>query len=106
MAHVGLRKRAVLAYGTRASKWFPKAFSAVTTNAEDGYPVYSRRDNGRVVNVGGVQVDNRWVVPYNPYLLLKFNAHVAVQSHFWCNRVYTSILVQSRLHRCNRDLYL
>ena len=37
----------------RCSKRFPKAFSVVTTNAEDGYPVYRRRDNGRVVNVGG-----------------------------------------------------
>ena len=31
------------------------------------------------VNVGGAQVDNRWVVPYNPYLLLKFNAHINVE---------------------------
>ena len=50
----------------------------MTTNAEDGYPVYRRRDSGRVVNVGGAQLDNRWVVPYNPYLLLKFNAHINV----------------------------
>ena len=31
-----------------------------------------------MVNVGGAQLDNRWVVPYNPYLLLKFNAHINV----------------------------
>ena len=63
----------------RCSKRFPKAFSAVTTNTEDGYLVYRRRDNGRVVNAGGAQVDNRWVVPYNPCLLLKFNAHINVE---------------------------
>ena len=43
---------------------------AVTTNAEDGYPVYRRRDKGGVVNVGGALLDNRWVVPYNPCSLL------------------------------------
>ena len=63
----------------RCSKRFPKSFLAVTTNAEVSYPVYRRRDNGRVVNVGGGQLDNRWVVSYNPYLLLKFNAHINVE---------------------------
>ena len=79
MVHVGLRKRAPCSRDGRCSKRFPKAFSAITTNAEDGYPVYCRGDNGRVVNVGGAQLDNRWVVPYNPYLLLKFNAHINVE---------------------------
>ena len=73
------KKSAPCSRDGRCSKRFPKAFSAITTNAEDGYPVYRRRDNGRVVNVGGAQLDNRWVVPYNPYLLLKFNAHINVE---------------------------
>ena len=59
------KKSAPCSRDGRCSKRFPKAFSAVTTNAEDGYPVYRRRDNGRVVNVGGAQLDNRWVVPHN-----------------------------------------
>ena len=75
----------------RCSKRFPKAFSAVTTNAEDGYPVYRRRDNGRVVNVGGAQLDNRRVVPYNPYLLLKFDAHINVEI---CSTVSAQVPIQ------------
>ncbi len=63
----------------KCSKKFPKAFSAVTTTAEHGYPLYRRGDNGRFVNVGGAKLDNRWVVPYNPYLLLKYNAHINVE---------------------------
>ena len=73
------KKSAPCSRDGRCSKRFTKAFSAITTNAEDGYPVYHRRDNGRVVNVSGAQLDNRWVVPYNPYLLLKFNAHINVE---------------------------
>ena len=40
---------------------------------EDGYPLYRRRDQphtafDRVMNGRTVRIDNRWVVPYNPYL--------------------------------------
>ena len=57
MVHVGFRKRALLAYG-RCSKRFLKAFSAVTTNAEDGYPVYRRRDNGVLLMWAG----HNWII--------------------------------------------
>ena len=54
---------------------------------ENGYPIYRRRQSG---DKGGFHaklgsdnrefiVDNRWVVPYNPYLLLRFNAHINVE---------------------------
>jgi hypothetical protein len=33
----------------------------------------------------GVSLDNRWVVPYNPALLNKFQAHINVE---WCNKTY------------------
>lgn len=33
----------------------------------------------------GVSLDNRWVVPYNPALLKKFQAHINVE---WCNKTY------------------
>ena len=61
------------------SKHFPKQFSNVTTSTKDGYPLYRRRENLLCVEVSGAQLDNRWVVPYNPYLCLKFNAHVNVE---------------------------
>ena len=41
----------------------------------DGYPEYRRR--GRVVaQKNGQQIDDRWVVPYNPYLLETFDCHI------------------------------
>ena len=61
------------------SKKFPKEFISITTTANDGYPLYRRRDNGRSVEVGKNLLDNRWVVPYNPFLLLKYNAHINVE---------------------------
>ena len=73
------KKSAPCSRDGRCSKRFLEAFSALTTNAEDGYLVHRCRDNGRVVNVGGAQMDNRWVVAYNQYLLPKFNAHINVE---------------------------
>ena len=60
------------------SKGFPKAFSEETSLPIDEYPVYRRRDNGRCVEKNGMVLDNRWVVPYNPYLVKKFKAHINV----------------------------
>ena len=61
------------------AKKFPKVFSNSTTTTKDGYPSYRRREDSHTVEVAGAKLDNRWVVPYNPYLLLKFNAHINVE---------------------------
>ncbi|CAN1274857.1 ATP-dependent DNA helicase PIF1 [Linum perenne] len=60
----------------KCSKHFPKPFSAETTIDEDGYPRYRRREDDRWIMKNNVQLDNRFVVPYNRYLLLRFNAHI------------------------------
>ena len=58
---------------------YPKEFSSVTTTAKDGYPIYRRLGNVGSVEVGGCLLENRWVVSYNPFLLLKYNAHINVE---------------------------
>ncbi|CAN1798059.1 hypothetical protein LINPERHAP1_LOCUS21551, partial [Linum perenne] len=50
---------------------------------EDGFPRYKRSNNGRHILKKGVQLDNRFVVPYNRYLLLRFDAHINVE---YCNK--------------------
>ncbi|KAG2659831.1 hypothetical protein PVAP13_1KG278905 [Panicum virgatum] len=60
----------------KCSKGFPKKFQEETTIDENGFAIYKRPNNGRYVQKGGVRLDNRWVVPYNPYLLKKFQAHI------------------------------
>lgn len=58
---------------------YPRPFNENTTQGKDSYPVYRRRDNGRQAKVRGKMLDNRWVVPYNPYLLRMFNCHINVE---------------------------
>lgn len=59
-------------------KKFPKSFNETTKTNVNGYPVYKRRE-GENAKVRGVWMDNRNVVPYNPFLLIKYNAHINVE---------------------------
>ena len=67
----------------RCTKRYPKKYAAETIIDDEGYPVYRRRDNGVFIEKGNAYVDNRYVVPYNKYLLLRYNAHINVE---WCNQ--------------------
>ena len=62
---------------------FPKQLQQTTTMADDNYPLYRRRGLYTVVKNGELMTDE-WVVPYNPYLTLKFNAHINVEI---CNSI-------------------
>jgi len=61
--------------GGMCVKHFPKDFQA-ETELTNGFPLYRRRDNGRTVHVRNAHLNNQYVVPYNPYLLLKYDAHI------------------------------
>jgi len=63
----------------KCTKHFPKKFVDATIIDDEGYPVYKRRDNGVYIEKGKSFVDNRNVVPYNKYLLLRYNAHINVE---------------------------
>ncbi|XP_041007529.1 uncharacterized protein LOC121252111 [Juglans microcarpa x Juglans regia] len=58
---------------------FPKGFASNTTVGIDCFPQYRRCDNGITVKVRGKNLDNRWVVPHNLYLLAKFDCHLNVE---------------------------
>ncbi|XP_019175422.1 PREDICTED: uncharacterized protein LOC109170687, partial [Ipomoea nil] len=84
MVHVEKARDKFSMHGNaRCSKHFPKRFVDSSTFDDNGYPVYRRRDNGSVVTKNGIALDNRYVVPHNRYLLLKYKAHINVE---WCNQ--------------------
>ena len=70
----------------RCEKEFPKHCQEFTTMTEDGVTTYRRRtpeQGGRTVEkkIKGktVQLSNKWVVPYNKWLLLKYGGHINVE---------------------------
>ena len=54
--------------GDKCKRKFPKMQSDRTTSLEDGFPKYNRLTN-----------EDCYVVPYNPYLLLKYDCHINVE---------------------------
>ena len=62
----------------QCKRYFPKEFNTVTTTEGDGYPQYRRRGFFSASRNGQV-IDDRWVVPYNPYLLELFDCHICVE---------------------------
>ena len=84
-------------------KRFPKEFSPVTVIPEDRYPQYRRRDNGNTFTVRRPPVtgrmftyDNRWVVPYNLYLLRKYRSHINVEV---CATIYAVKYIHKYIYK-------
>ncbi|XP_063903784.1 uncharacterized protein LOC135123221 [Zophobas morio] len=68
--------------GGCCSKKYPRILLKETQTGDDGYPKYRRRgpaDGGFTVEIHGVTLDNRWVVPYNPVLSRTFAAHINIE---------------------------
>ncbi|KAL1364040.1 hypothetical protein AAHE18_03G189500 [Arachis hypogaea] len=78
-----LRKESPCMENGKCICYFPKRFVDTTTIDDDGYPIYRRRDDNKIINKSGVDLDNRYVVPHNRSLLLKYGAHINVE---WCNQ--------------------
>ena len=69
----------------RCTKKIPKDFVKSTiVDPDNSYATYMRRsplDGGRQVKHPrtGKKVDNSWIVPYNPYLSLRYTCHINVE---------------------------
>jgi hypothetical protein len=64
---------------TSSKNNYPREFNKATVQGKDSYPLYQRREDGRKEMVRKHEMDNRWVVPYNPYLLHYFNCHINIE---------------------------
>jgi len=63
---------------------YPRKFQSETMMNVNGYPIYRHRNMGRTLLVHGVELDNRWVVSHNVYLLTKYDAHINIEV---CNNI-------------------
>jgi hypothetical protein len=57
---------------------FPKEPSDITRQEEGSFPFYRRRCRHTFMKKGFV-MDDTWVVPWNAYLMYKYNAHINVE---------------------------
>jgi hypothetical protein len=60
-------------------KRYPKEFLEETRRGNDSYPEYRRRFDEPISISRNKSIDSRWVVPYNPWLLLKYDCHINVE---------------------------
>jgi Helitron helicase-like domain at N-terminus len=66
----------------KCSKGVSKPFREQTTVNEDSYANLRRWDTGKKYQVGGHEVDNKWVVPYPRFWLWKFCCHINMKCLF------------------------
>ncbi|XP_075188624.1 uncharacterized protein LOC142288848 [Anomaloglossus baeobatrachus] len=62
----------------KCTKKFPKDLKQHTVKDLDGYPSYRRQDIENIVHKNK-HINNSWIVPYNPYLLKRYNCHINVE---------------------------
>ena len=61
---------------------YPKQKQETTTDSNNSFPNYKRRDNRthvRGVGAFAEEIDNCWVSPYSPWLTSKYNCHINVE---------------------------
>ena len=96
------RKQAQCMREGKFSKKFPKTFAEFTTRGNDSYPIYRLSNNDRTAQICGIKLDNSWVIPYNPSILLKYKlllililrfAVQLVQSNI-CTNTYTKAMIE------------
>ena len=66
--------------GGKCIRKFPKPFTENTTITDDSYARTRRSNTGQIIQVGSKDVDNKWVVCHNRYLIWKYRCHINVES--------------------------
>ncbi|GJY66481.1 DNA helicase, partial [Tanacetum coccineum] len=69
--------------GRTCNRHFPKAYCDKTYIDKDGFVHYRRRDDGIETQRQNVWLDNRYVVPYNRTLCMRYYAHINVEYCGW-----------------------
>src|SRR6266536_207390 len=77
------------------TKRFPREFNKTTIVNADGYPIYRRRriiDNEIIIWGSNNRFNNRWVVPYNPFLIRLLKIYINVE-------IYTTLKAVKYIHK-------
>ena len=69
-----------------------KDFSKYTTFTEDGYSQYGTTMDGQSITLRHHSLDNRWVVPYKPYLIALIDCDLNV-------KIYSTIKLIKYLYK-------
>jgi hypothetical protein len=64
----------------KCDKFYPKEFLENTIVLPNGQVKYARPRNGITTEKNGIQIDNTFIVPHNVDLLVKYQAHINVES--------------------------
>lgn len=46
---------------------------------DSGFPVYKRRKTHHTISIRNAVLDNKWVVPYNRNLLVRYQCHINIE---------------------------
>ena len=63
----------------KCTKMFPKENLENTVFTEKGGTLFRRRNDNRFAQLPSYKASNNWIVAFNPYLLLKFKAHINLE---------------------------
>nr|GFC31687.1 hypothetical protein [Tanacetum cinerariifolium] len=67
----------------KCTKKFSRQFNEIIVIDDSGYDLYKRRNDGNIIKKSRTYLHNGYVVPYNPGLLRRYQAHINVE---WCNQ--------------------
>ena len=57
---------------------------------------------GHTCTIDGVIYDNSWVIPYNPYMLLKYDCHINVEI---CHSIESVKYLNKYVYKGNNTLF-
>ena len=92
-----LNPQCVCMHNGECTKKFPKPLQQQTDFSINGYPLYKRRGQHRA-ELRYHTINDSWVVPYNPHLLMKFNCHMNVEV---CTTVKSVKYIFKYIHKGN-----